>query len=228
MTRRNLVPTIAELLRERVFAEPDGERIGSLRELAGAFEVGIVTIQQAARVLEHEGLLEVRRGLNGGYFGRRPDAASLERSLAAWMRTRPNSYAEALDITSLLFIQFCGAAATKDAPEERVQLTNLLETLSEYNSESDIGLFEATFINLLFRMVDRPIFELLTRVNLRFANAGGGITVNQSSGGIARWAEARRRIIEAILAHDEQLARFEADRGSRKIVMEAVNSFDGA
>jgi DNA-binding IscR family transcriptional regulator len=36
-----------------------------------------VTVQQAARVLEHEGLLAVRRGPGGGYYGTRPDEAAL-------------------------------------------------------------------------------------------------------------------------------------------------------
>ena len=77
--RRNVVPSAVESLRDRIFAQEEGELIGSLPELARALGVGIVTIQQAARILEHEGLLEVRRGPGGGYYGRRPDAAVLER-----------------------------------------------------------------------------------------------------------------------------------------------------
>ena len=109
--RRNVVPSAVEALRERIFATPDGELIGSLPELAKALGVGIVTIQQAARILEHEGLLEVRRGPGGGYYGRRPDAATLERSLAASMRRLPASWEEALDMTSLLFNELAAAAA---------------------------------------------------------------------------------------------------------------------
>src|SRR5688500_2808929 len=84
--RRKLVPATAERLREMVFALPGGEQIGSLNDLSTRLGVGIVTMQQAARILEHEGLLEVRRGPGGGYYGRRPDEETLERSLAAYMR----------------------------------------------------------------------------------------------------------------------------------------------
>ena len=64
--RRRPVPDAAEALREMVFAAEPDSRIGSLPDLARRLGVGIGTVQQAARVLEHEGLLEVRRGPGGG------------------------------------------------------------------------------------------------------------------------------------------------------------------
>lgn len=103
--KRNLVGQIAERLRERIFAAAAGSQIGSLQDLAATLGVGIVTVQQAARILEHEGLLEVRRGPGGGYYGKRPDAAALERLMAGFLRTQPDSFNEALNITSLLFTE---------------------------------------------------------------------------------------------------------------------------
>ena len=76
-----LVPGTAEQMRELILAQAPGASIGSLPEVAKRLGVGIATVQQAARVLEHEGLLAVRRGPGGGYFGARPDAAALERSV---------------------------------------------------------------------------------------------------------------------------------------------------
>jgi DNA-binding transcriptional MocR family regulator len=60
LQKRHLVQATAERLRDRVLAaEPDAQ-IGSLSELAQELGVGIVTVQQVARILEHEGLLAVR------------------------------------------------------------------------------------------------------------------------------------------------------------------------
>src|SRR5947209_1303128 len=108
--RQPLVKHTAEGLRNLLFAAPSGTRLGTLPELARKFGVGIVTVQQAARVLEHEGLLEVRRGPGGGYYGTRPDDAALERAIAAYMRVHPTSFEEAADITSLLFNELVPAA----------------------------------------------------------------------------------------------------------------------
>ena len=95
----NRVAVAAQCLRDLVFAAEPGAMIGSLQDLAKALGVGVVTLQQAARVLEHEGLLEARRGPGGGYYGARPDQAALERSLGAYMRMHAASYEEALEIT---------------------------------------------------------------------------------------------------------------------------------
>src|SRR3546814_1757416 len=84
--------------------EPDTQ-IGSLPEIAQTLGVGIVTVQQAARILEHEGLLAVRRGPGGGYYGKRPDAGALQRALAAYMRVH-RSEEHTSEIQSLMRISY--------------------------------------------------------------------------------------------------------------------------
>ena len=122
LRRRYLVRETAAKLRDFVFDREPGSLIGSLPELARQLGVGIVTVQQAARILEHEGLLEVRRGPGGGYYGQRPDEAALERSLAAYLRMHPSSYGEMLDITTLLFRELVAAAAACDDEAFRAEL----------------------------------------------------------------------------------------------------------
>lgn len=217
--RRQLVPATAERLRELIFAQEPDTQIGSLPELARALGVGIVTVQQAARILEHEGLLEVRRGPGGGYYGRRPDAAVLERSLAAYMRTEPASWEEALDMTSLLFNELCAAAAACDDRGLQDELRGFALTLARSGNELDVGEQEQLFQDLLFRMVDRPLFALLTRVTLRFAQSRPAGSAIRGAFTGEEWKAGRRRIIDAILRNDEELARFEANRSNRRILL---------
>lgn len=220
--RSNLVPATAEKLRERIFAEASGEQIGSLPELAKGLGVGIVTVQQAARILEHEGLLEVRRGPGGGYYGRRPDAAVLERSLAAYMRTQPASWEEALDMTSLLFNELCAAAAgcgDRARHDELRAFARLLDTCAD---QADMAGLEQQFQDLLFTMVNRPLFELLTRVTLRFSASRSADAAFRGLIAVEQWITGRRRIIDAILRQDEELARFEADRNNRRILLASM------
>jgi GntR family transcriptional repressor for pyruvate dehydrogenase complex len=217
--KRPLVHTAAERLRGMLFAVPAGTRLGALPELARKLGVGIVTVQQAARILEHEGLLEVRRGPGGGYYGMRPDDAALERAIAAYMRVHPASFEEAADITSLLFNELVPAAAACRDERLRNQLMTLADTIDARHSEADRGAFETEFQDLLFRMVQRPLFEALTRVTLRFAETRRAPLIDGSRAGVAEWKAGRWRIIAAILAQDAELARFEADRSNRRAVM---------
>ena len=222
--RRRPVQETAAQLRELVFACAPDRRIGALPELARALGVGIVTVQQAARILEHEGLLEVRRGPGGGYYGQRPDASALERSIAAYMRMHPTSYGEALDITSLLFTELVAAAAACRDDLLRTGLRALWSRIETCESEADVMILEGEVQDLLFRMVDRPLFELLTRVTLSFSGARRLPIFPDGSAVQAWWRTSRQRIIVAILAQDVELARFEADRGNRRMVLRYVKA----
>lgn len=194
-------------------------QIGSLAELAQALGVGIVTVQQAARILEHEGLLEVRRGPGGGYFGRRPDVSTLERALIGYMRSEPASRAEVLDMTSLLFNELCAAAADCADAAQHDELRKLASIIGSSEDEANIGPLEEQLQNQLFRMVNRPFFELLTRVALQIASAGDEERLAGNGFGLPKWKESRRVIIDAILRRDPELAHFEANRRNRQVVM---------
>ena len=212
----------AEWLRARIYAQKPGERIGSLRSLAEEMGVGIVSVQQAARVLEHEGLLEVRRGPTGGYYGARPDAASLERALSAYLRTYPIGWEEVLDVTSLLFIELAAAACQCTDEDSRRGLENFLNRIEKNVTPSDIGLQEAEFQDILMTMVNRPLFELLTRVALRFSEDWGRDPLHRGTVDAVNWRVGRCNIIAAILNRDTDLARFEAERFNRRFILEAI------
>ena len=220
--RRNLVGDTADALRDRVFALDPGTLVGSLQDLARTLGVGIVTLQQAARVLEHEGLLEARRGPGGGYYGTRPGAEALERAMAAYLRMHPASFDEALDITSLLFIELCAAAAECGDAALCAELQALDQSVESCEGMDARGAWEADLQVLLFRMVDRPLFELLTHVTLAFAKTQSVPLLNHDPDAIAEWKAGRRRIVGAILRHDRELARFEAARSNRRIVLQGM------
>jgi GntR family transcriptional regulator, transcriptional repressor for pyruvate dehydrogenase complex len=222
-TPSTLVAATAEALRVRSFEAEPGDLLGSLGDLAKALGVGIVTLQQAARVLEHEGLLTTRRGPGGGYYAARPDAAALERALSAFLRTHPATFREALNITSLLFTELAWAAASCDDPSLGGELTSLARRL-EGDAAFNHASFEHDFQDLLFRMVDWPLFSLLTEVTLRFAESGVLQAREASDCTTEEWKEGRRRIIAAILTRDPELARFEAERSNRRTVLQRLGS----
>lgn len=220
----NLVAATTAVLRERIFATPPGSLIGSLHGLARSLEVGIVTLQQAARVLEHEGLLDVKRGPGGGYYGARPDDASLERAFDAYLRVHPTTWEEALDMTSLLFNELVAAAAACGDADLRKELGGMTDRVEACATEADLGAFEFEFQELLFRMVRRPLFEMLTRVTLHYATTRDGASIHALDHDMEEWKAGRRRIIGAILGHDGTLARFEADRSNRAVILRHLAS----
>lgn len=218
-SKRQLVHSAADALRDRIFACEAGEQIGSLPSLARDLEVGIVTIQQAARILEHEGVLEVRRGPGGGYYGKRPGLADLERVLGAYLRSDPTSWREVIDITSLLFTRLCTSAARCTDTAKQFELRSIEQAITACEDDNELARLEASLHDVLFGMVNQPLFELLSRAALGTARTGQAEGTIRKGLGIDRWRTGRKKIIDAILQQDAALAGFEADRQNRQILV---------
>lgn len=216
--KRQLVQTTASKLRDLILACAPETQIGSLNDIADRLGVGIVTVQQAARILEHEGLLAVRRGPGGGYYGTRPDEAALERSVAAYMRVHGSSLRETWAITTLLDCEMVPAAARCTEESLRTTLRALCARIDACDTEEQRIAFEDEFHTLLFKMNRRPLFELLARVATQFYKSRHLPPLFRGDDGVAAWKAGRRQILEAILKRDEALARFEAERHRQDVL----------
>ena len=215
---RGLVSATAAKMRDLIFAHAPDSLIGSLPELAKQLEVGIATVQQAARVLEHEGLLDVRRGPGGGYFGTRPDAAALERAVAAYLRVKGSDAYEALEMMTLLDCELMPAAARCQDSTLMDQLRGLQGRIDATTTSDQRLDFEDALHAVLFKMVNRPLIELLANVAMHYYRGSALPQIFEGEDGLRAWAGWRRHIISAILAGDPELARFEAERHRRQLM----------
>ena len=221
-SRDGLVASAVARLREKILSQPPTTQIGSLPDLAKELGVGIVTVQQAARVLEHEGFLKVRRGPGGGYYGARPDAEALSHAISGFLAYHQSSHPESIDIITLLDCELMAAAAEAEAPDLRQQLVALAETIDSRNSARERGLFDQAMLDILYLMVDRPLMELLSRMAVHhYAEYPRG-PVYGGDEGRQRWKRERRAIIAAIVDRDPERARFEARRRRAGIMRQLI------
>lgn len=214
-----LVQQTTDKLRELILTREPETQIGSLNEVAQILGVGIVTVQQAARILEHEGLLAVRRGPGGGYYGVRPDEAALGRSLAAYMRVHGFGYREALEMISLLDCEIIPAAALCRDERLRERMRALSERIDGCKTGAQRFEFENELRDLLYKMVARPLIELLTRATGSLYKRNANDPIFQGDEGVAAWKASKHRILQAILNGDEELSRFEAERYRQQVLM---------
>jgi len=210
--RRQVVQAATARLRDIILAREPGAQIGSLNEVADLLGVGIVTVQQAARVLEHEGLLDVRRGPGGGYYGTRPDEAALERAFAAYLRVHGLGYRDSHRLLSLLDCDIMPAAARCTDESLRKALRALLERIDGCDTPAARVEFETEMRDVLLKMVAWPLVELVCRVTRKLYSQPAVPPLFPGKEGVDNWRGARRRILEAILKRDEGLAEFEAGR----------------
>src|SRR5690606_19119060 len=148
--KSRLVANVADRLRDLILAQPPDAHLGSLTEVAAELDVGIVTVQQAARILEHEGLLAVKRGPGGGYYGVRPDHAAIERAFATYMRVYEIGYREAFELTVLLDCDIIRAASMVLSAAPSAKISALLVQLDNCSTPADRIRFEVDFRETLF------------------------------------------------------------------------------
>ncbi len=211
-SKENLVTMAAARMREMIAAQEPGTQIGSLPDIANALGVGVVTVQQAARVLEHEGFLKVRRGNGGGYYGARPDAAALGRAIAGFLQINQSHEREAIQIMTLLDCDLLPAAALATDETLRARLRELAGQIDGCDTADQRGAFEHIMQDIIYAMVDRPLMEMLARVTMQHHESGVRFPVYSGVDGTERWKRERHGIIDAILKRDAGLARFEAQR----------------
>ena len=216
--KRHLVQECVVKLRELILSYEPSARIGSQAEVAQRLGVGLVTTQQAARIIEYEGLLKVRRGPGGGYYGVRPDETMLERSIMAYMMGHGAGHEEALGLLLLVSCELAPSAAVCENPEYRSALEAILARVSSCNAVEQRVHLERDLRKLLLKMANRPMLELATKVSARLYAAAPSHALFQGQVGVEEWKAWRRSYIGGILSGDPEIAMFAALRHRQRIL----------
>src|ERR1700742_5135849 len=85
------VRQVVEGLRAQSLQCAEGEMLGSEDDLLARYRVSRPTLRQAAALVTQEQLLQVRRGVRGGYIARRPTSRAVAHMAAIYLRTRDTS-----------------------------------------------------------------------------------------------------------------------------------------
>jgi DNA-binding FadR family transcriptional regulator len=129
------------------------------------------------------------------------------------MQVHPAAFQEVSEIVSLLDTELIPAAARCKDEALRAAIEALMRRVEHADTPEARIAIEDELQLVLFKMVDRPLIELLTRVARRLQQRRqSGPLLFQGEEGVAAWKTHRRQILRAVLDQDEELARFEANR----------------
>jgi GntR family transcriptional repressor for pyruvate dehydrogenase complex len=223
--RATAVAEAARKLRDIILERGDGSFLGSREELVQTLGVGHVTLQQAARLLERERLLFVRRGTNGGYFARVPDEAGVEEVVAIYLRARKVGFREAHAVASVLHTEMMRLAACSKDEAGRSELPALYERIETANLSDPRELLrlDTAALELLHRLAANPLGELILLVTRRlFFEAGPG-SLLRTIDDVEYWRRSRLSLIRAVQDRDaeytEIIIRRFSERNSRNLEM---------
>lgn len=130
---RDRVPKASDVLADRLRARilgdamQPGDRLPSEADLITSYGFSRGTVREALRLLEADGLIEIKRGPTGGIRVRHPDLTQVGRSLALLLTVAETSTRSFLEFRKLVEPAVAAAAARTATPEQREWLLGIAE-----------------------------------------------------------------------------------------------------
>jgi GntR family transcriptional regulator, transcriptional repressor for pyruvate dehydrogenase complex len=163
---------VADRLRAMSLAAEEGDPLGGEEALTALMGCSRSTIRQAARLLEREGMLRVRRGQYGGYFAARPTADIIESVMSTYLGSLDVKARETTVIASALWVEAMRAAASA-APDRRHamvdQLRPSIAAVKEDASFSDVRQLELQSQNAVFELAETNYIKIIFEINIAFS-----------------------------------------------------------
>lgn len=203
---------LVDKLRNLILETKAGASIGQENDLCAALDCTRAMLRQASRVLEFQGLLTVRRGARGGYYGSRPTAATVVSTAALYFESRKTSLEEVMRATRTFTSEAvrlacecpAGHPARKHLRQVRAELAGKFpEDMDAFEFASD----EVQIDEVIFEMVNNAPLELLIMILNRISvqEFGERLFVRQPARRVA-WRNLRLQQIDALLRSDTDAA----------------------
>jgi DNA-binding FadR family transcriptional regulator len=170
---KSAIDAAASQLRSIVLTAEEGSFLGSEESLIAKLGVSRVTVRQVARLLEREGLLLVRRGINGGYFAARPDVRTIETAVSAYLEMVHTEPEDITAMASVLWVEVLRRAARMKTHESKALAEKYLERVRALRIDAsfhDVLRIEQESRQDLFDLIKSRYIELIFQINTAFAH----------------------------------------------------------
>lgn len=205
-------------MRQLVMDMPPGALLGSEDALLARLGVSRSTVRQIARLLEREGLLRVKRGINGGYYGMRPTISTIETAVSAYLETLGMGTQDLAIVASVLWVEVMRRAAGQPATRTMPMIDSMrrkLEKLKPSAVFSEVSKLEQESQRAVLELADSPYIELIFQINTAFATRRfTPPSLHDDSEEhrtfVQDWRQAKRLELSAIEDGDAELAAMAA------------------
>lgn len=222
--KKSAIDIAAETLREIILSTDEGTFVGSEDTLMSRLACSRSTVRQTARLLEREGLLRVRRGINGGYFAARPDVGTIESVVGTYLATLDMDAQDVTLLASALWVEAMRKAAGADKTAAEVLVSRLrkkIKSVKDSATFQQVRDVELETQNAIFNLTNSMYVKLIFDINAEFSRRRFHQPLESDEGPdhlafVPAWREAKMMELNAILQGDRDLAVMAA-RYSRKI-----------
>jgi GntR family transcriptional repressor for pyruvate dehydrogenase complex len=205
---------VAEQIRRAILlrvVEPGG-RLPYEQELAAALGVSRSTVTHALRLLEGEGLVEVRRGRGGGVFSRGVNADGADPEVADALRSERAEIEAAAELRAVVEPAVAGLAAERADAARLRSLAVLTDEMGQ--AEGDDHRFMAADTRFHLEVAEAAaspmLFDAVERGRLALSRALEALP--DSPAWHQRSVEQHARVLAALRDHDPAHARAAMER----------------
>jgi len=215
------IDTVAAALRKIALGAHEGEQIGGEESLIDMLRTSRATLRQAARVVESEGLLKVRRGISGGYFATRPSFNSIEYAFAANHESVHPTEEDITEVSSLLWVEAVRRAARLRNEETRKLVERFVEKVAALRPDTswdDVYQIERDCRKAIFDLVRCRFVEVIFNTTIAFSYKRGfpnPVDRDETSAHrefVRTWREMKTIELQMIAAGDQEMAMMAARR----------------
>ena len=182
-----------------------GARLPTEEELIEQSGYSRSTVRESLRVLEREGLVEIRRGASGGLFVRRPDNAGIARSLHLLVQFNRDDPRVILEARRELESLCARLAATRISPTEVKRLRESVRRLSAIRESHTAANENLAFHLQVVGATRNPVLQALVGA-VRSLLFDRTLDIYASPEKIRDAARAHGKIVDALEARNAALA----------------------
>jgi len=205
--------TARQLSQLSLTAEP-GTHLGAEDDLLARFGVSRPTLRQAAKLVERDRLISIRRGAQGGYYAERPDARDAIQSLARFLRMKGAHLGHVIQVTRPVSEEAAVAAARYRSAADIEALQAFVATIDAHDTPRDLIAAEVEMARLISHMSGNPVVELILEIGYSFGLDEKGGDLYADADRRQRTREMQCKLCNAIIDGDIEIARLMMRRRS--------------
>ncbi|MGQ5700559.1 FadR/GntR family transcriptional regulator [Sandaracinobacteroides sp. A072] len=209
-----LVARTARALSRLSLEHEDGAFLGAEDDLLGRLGVSRPTLRQAAKIVENDRLLTVRRGIRGGFYASRPDAEDAIRTLARYLRLKGATLADIMVVSRRVSEEAATLACGSTDESLRLALARFTAGLDDADTPAALIAAEDEMARLVSRMSGNPAIELVMAIGFSFGMEEQGMGLYRDPEQRAQARKLLRGLCDAILDGDAEVARLMMRRRS--------------
>lgn len=211
-----LASRTARALADLSLAAAPGDHLGAEDDLLLRFGISRPTLRQAAKLVERDRLISIRRGIKGGYFAERPDARDAIQSLARFLRLKGATLGDVIQVTRPVSEEAAVAAASQRGEADVERLQAFVAAIDDHDTPRALIAAEVELARLIAGMSGNPVVELVMEIGYSFGLDERGSDLYADPERRERTRAMQRSLCNAIIDGDPEVARLMMNRRSRQ------------